>query len=526
MSSAPDSRQPAGHRLPPPATGPPAQTPDIPSDPERISLPGNAHHFVEVPSVPVRAPDPGVMSGRLVVAVVVAVVVTIGAFATTVGYIFAGSQRPKPLRQVTTGPYTTFVSTEFPPTKLILMAVFGIIIIAATAIAFEAIAALMSISPRRRLLTSYRADIGRAATDGKVRVTALMPAHNEEFSLPVTLSALLAQIRPPDRVIVAADNCTDRTVEIAREMGFEVFETIDNAHKKGGALNQALARILPESDASDVILVMDADTSLAPRFIEVGAARLEADPELTAVGGVFFGEDGNGLVGQLQRNEYARYSLQIRARRGRVFVLTGTATMFRADALLDVAAARSVFVPGETGKVYDTSALTEDNEITFALKSLGATVTSPIECRVTTEIMPTWKDLWIQRKRWQRGALENLSAYGITRATIRYWGQQVGIGYGAFALNLALVLLFITFLAVDTWIWFPFWLIIGLVFLIERVITAWSGGWKARGLAALLFPELAYDVFLQIVFCKCLFDITMARRATWGHVLHPTAPLG
>ncbi len=493
-------------------------------DPERV-LP-SAHHFVEVPSVPVRTEDPTVMYGRLVVAGVVAVVVTIGAFAAAVGNIFAGSQRPEPPDEVTIGPYTTLVSMEFPPTKLILVAVFGIIIIAATAIVFETIAALMSISPRRRLLTSYRADVSRAATDGKVRVTALVPAHNEEFSLPVTLNALLAQARPPDRVIVVADNCTDRTVEIAREMGFEAFESVNNVHKKGGALNQALAKILPESDASDVILVMDADTSLAPRFIQVGAARLEADPELTAVGGIFYGEDGHGLIGQFQRNEYARYSLQIRARHGRVFVLTGTATMFRADALLDVAAARGVFIPGETGKVYDTAALTEDNELTLALKSLGATMTSPIECMVTTEIMPAWKNLWIQRQRWQRGALENLSAYGITRATIRYWGQQVGIGYGTFALNHALVLMLITFLAVDAWIWFPFWLIIGLVFLIERVLTAWSGGWKARGLAALLFPELAYDVFLQIVFCKCLFDITLARRATWGHVQRPTAPLG
>lgn len=249
------------------------------------------------------------MYGRLVVAVVVAIVVTIGAFAAAVGNIFAGTQTPEPPQEVTIGRYETLVSMEGPPRTLVIVALCGIALIAVCAIAFEVIAALMSISPRRRLLTSYRADVNRAATDGRVRVTALVPAHNEEFSLPVTLNALLQQTRPPDRVIVVADNCTDRTVEIAREMGFEAFESVGNVHKKGGALNQALARILPESDASDVVLVMDADTSLAPRFIEVGAARLEADPELSAVGGVFYGEDGHGLIGQFQRNEYARYSL-------------------------------------------------------------------------------------------------------------------------------------------------------------------------------------------------------------------------
>ena len=86
------------------------------------------------------------------------------------------------------------------------------------------------------------------------------------------------------------------------------------------------------------------------------------------------------MIGQFQRNEYTRYSLQIRSRRGRVFVLTGTATVFRASALIDVAAARGVFIPGEPGLVYDTAALTEDNELTIALKSLGATMVSPPEC--------------------------------------------------------------------------------------------------------------------------------------------------
>ncbi|MEO3761091.1 glycosyltransferase family 2 protein [Mycobacterium sp. B14F4] len=480
------------------------------------------HQFVDLPPVPDRTEDPTVMYGRLVVAGVVAIVVTLGAFAAAIGFAFAGSQRPDIGAPVRIGQYTTFVSLEVPTAELVLVGLLGIVLIAATAIAFETIAAVLSISPRHRLLSSYRGGPNLAPSDDTVRVTVLVPAHNEEVSLPVTLNALRAQTRAPDRVIVVADNCTDRTVQIAREAGADVVETVGNTGKKGGALNQALTAILRETDARDAILVMDADTLPSPRFVQVAAARLEADPELTAVGGVFYGEDGHGLVGQFQRNEYARYSMQIRMRHGRVFVLTGTATMFRAQALLDVAAARGIFIPGETGMVYDTAALTEDNELTLALKSLGGTMTSPRECTVTTELMPTWKHLWIQRERWQRGALENLSAYGITPATVRYWGQQVGIAYGVIALNLALALMAITFLAVDRWIWFPFWLAVGSIFVIERVATVWSGGWKARLLALLLFPELAYDLFLQAVFCKCLFDITLARRARWGHVRHRT----
>lgn len=490
------------------------------ADEDNAAPPAVPRKFVELPPTPHRTEDPAVVNGRMVVALVVAVVITIGAFAVAIGSFYAGTSTITSSSEVAIGPFQFLVARNIPPADLVLLAVFALVGVAGAATAFEVIAAMMTISPRRRLLSSYRDPLPPPEIGDPVRVTILVPAHNEEFSLPVTLAALKQQSRPPDRVIVVADNCTDRTVEIALEAGFEAFETVDNVHKKGGGLNQALAKLLPTTDQHDVVMIMDADTSLSPRFLEVGAQQLSDDPELSAIGGIFYGEPGLGLIGQFQRNEYTRYSLQIKQRHGRVFVLTGTATMFRADALLDVAAARGVFIPGDTGNVYDTAALTEDNELTLALKSLGATMTSPIECMVTTEIMPTWRNLWVQRKRWQRGALENLSAYGLTRATIRYWGQQVGIGYGTVALNLAIILMVITALAVDEWIWFPFWLTIGLIFLAERVVTAWRGGWRARVLAALLIPELCYDVFLQIVFVKCLFDIAAAKRTTWGHVQH------
>ncbi len=462
--------------------------------------------------------------GRLVVALVLGAVLLITLLAIIIGERFERDVADVAPMDVSLGSTHLLVSTELPSGGLVELALAAIAIIAVCAVTFEAIAALMTINPRRSRLLELRS--GRPLTPplpGPVRVTVLIPAHNEEYSLPVTLGALSEQTRPPDRVIVVADNCTDRTADVAREMGHEVFETVNNTHKKGGALNQVLAQLLPVSESKDVILVMDADTSLGPRFVEVAARNLESDPELGAVGGLFYGEDGHGVLGQLQRNEYARYSTQIRSRRGRVFVLTGTATMFRSTALMDVAAARGVYIPGEPGTVYDISALTEDNEITIALKSLGATMTSPPECTVVTELMPTWRNLWVQRQRWQRGALENLGEYGMTRATIRYWGQQVGIGYGTIALNASLVLMLLTMISLDQWIWFPFWVAIGTVFLLERVLTVWKSGWRGRLLAAALVPELMYDVYLQAVFVSCLFDISVGRQARWGHVQHPVA---
>jgi biofilm PGA synthesis N-glycosyltransferase PgaC len=83
--------------------------------------------------------------------------------------------------------------------------------------------------------------------------------------------------------------------------------------------------MLADIDERDVALIMDADSVIVPEFVESAMGRLESDPDLIAVGGVFYGEKGPGLVGQLQRTEYTRYQRYISRRLGKVFVLTGTA---------------------------------------------------------------------------------------------------------------------------------------------------------------------------------------------------------
>jgi cellulose synthase/poly-beta-1,6-N-acetylglucosamine synthase-like glycosyltransferase len=364
-------------------------------------------------------------------------------------------------------------------------------------------------------------DKTRGVFQGPLTITVLVPAHNEEDVLGATLDELLAQDRKPDRVIVVADNCTDRTIEIARSRGVEVQESVNNTQKKAGALNQVLATLIPTAGANDTFMIMDADTRLKQGFLSTAAKHFTDDRGLSAIGGLFFGEEGSGYIGQLQRNEYTRYQRDIRRRHGRVFVLTGTASIFRAPALQELAAQRGVTIPGEPGTVYDTAALTEDNEITIALKTLGALMTSPDECAVETELMPTWRTLWRQRLRWQRGALENIAAYGVNSTTTRYWSQQLGIAYSVFALWTFFLLIFLQVFSSDIWIWYPFWLLVGGIFILERVISVWAGGWKARLLAAVLIPELLYDTYLDIIFLKGALDIAFKRQAAWGNEERP-----
>ncbi|MEV0966795.1 glycosyltransferase family 2 protein [Streptomyces sp. NPDC049910] len=347
-----------------------------------------------------------------------------------------------------------------------------------------------------------------------MRLVALIPAHNEAGRISGALRSLREQSRPPDSVVVVSDNSTDKTVELASAAGVRVMETAGNTAMKAGALNQALERLLPDLDVDDALLVMDADSRIDADFLEVAEEHLLSDSTLGAVGGIFFGESGGGLLGQLQRNEFLRYSRDIERHRGRVMVLTGTASVIRVQAMREVAAARAKHLPGVPGQVYDTAALTEDNEFTLALKTLGWRLRSPAPCRVTTEIMTGWNELWWQRLRWQRGALENLRHYGITRTTLRYWGQQAGIAIGAVALSLYVLLLAIT-AVVGGWAVRPLWITVGVIFIAERVTTVWRGGWRARALALPLVIELAYDLFIQAVFVRSLIDLLTGRAARW-----------
>ncbi len=248
------------------------------------------------------------------------------------------------------------------------------------------------------------------------RVVALVPSHNEQGQIAATIVSLLAQSRRPDEIVVICDNCTDRTAEIARSYPVRVLETVGNSAKKAGALNQALETVLPQLRPQDAVLVMDADSVLEAGFLGTAMTRL-AKGDVSAVGGTFTGQPGGGLVGMFQRNEYARYARDVGRLKGKVLVLvlTGTATVFRVSVLLEVQAARAQgCLPGGAARIYDTRVLTEDNELTLALLHLGHSIISPQGCRLTTEVMPTWRALARQRLRWKRGALENLTDYGWT----------------------------------------------------------------------------------------------------------------
>lgn len=127
------------------------------------------------------------------------------------------------------------------------------------------------------------------------RLVVLIAAHNEEESIGATLGSLGDQTRRPDEVFVVDDRCTDRTAEIAVSYGAKVFHTVDNRHRKAGALNEALAVVMADLEMTDQVLLMDADTVLCPDFLAAAERRLQTSddgrPDIGAVGAVFFAHE-------------------------------------------------------------------------------------------------------------------------------------------------------------------------------------------------------------------------------------------
>lgn len=359
--------------------------------------------------------------------------------------------------------------------------------------------------------------VRRAGARGRC-IVVLIPAHNEQDGILETLRGLDAQTSAPDLVIVVADNCTDDTVAVAQSHpGVVVIETSGNADRKGGALNQALALVLPQLDEDDLILAQDADSVLSDDFIENAVRHLSDRPDIGAIGGVFAGTEGGGFVGHLQRNEYARYARDVQRLDGRCLVVSGTAAVLRARTLRDVSAARlSGALPAGDGRggVYDTTVLTEDNELSFALLHLGHKISSPPDCTLVTEVMGSWRALWAQRLRWKRGAIENCLQYGLTRVTWSYWGRQL-----LTALGLLVTVVYLGTLLYGATLGggislHPFWMAVTGVFVLERVVTVRYRGRRQMALSALMY-ELPFDIYLQAVHAKAIADAALNRKREW-----------
>lgn len=100
-----------------------------------------------------------------------------------------------------------------------------------------------------------------------LRMTIVVPAHNEELLVSRSVASLRASAGDLARIIVVAHNCVDGTAARAREAGAEVLVYNDpDAKGKGFALRHGFELALREG--ADAVMVVDADSIVTSNTVE------------------------------------------------------------------------------------------------------------------------------------------------------------------------------------------------------------------------------------------------------------------
>lgn len=95
----------------------------------------------------------------------------------------------------------------------------------------------------------------------KPTAAIVVPAHDEEKLLRESLEVLKVAAADQARILLVADNCSDSTASIGREVGVEVIERNEPDRRgKGFALDFARAHLT--ATRPDVVIIVDADCSI------------------------------------------------------------------------------------------------------------------------------------------------------------------------------------------------------------------------------------------------------------------------
>ncbi len=227
----------------------------------------------------------------------------------------------------------------------------------------------------------------------QLKFDLIVPAHDEESGVAQTVESLLAVDYPASlrRVIVVADNCTDRTAERARAAGARVLErTNASLRGKGHALDFAFQASLVDRFA-DAVVVVDADTQVSPNLLTALSARIAAGASTIQVGSAISNARASWRT-SLTALGFALFngvrSLG-RERLGLSCGLRGNGMCFTRDVLLE--------------HPHRASSLVEDVEQGISLGRSGIRVAFAWEAVVASCMPVTEQAARSQRQRWENG---------------------------------------------------------------------------------------------------------------------------
>ncbi|MBQ3866855.1 MAG: glycosyltransferase, partial [Clostridia bacterium] len=258
------------------------------------------------------------------------------------------------------------------------------------------------------LVIFFRKRLTARKKKGKVKIhdlAVLICARNEEKVIGDLMDSLRGQTYPRDKthVFVLADNCADGTAQIARAAGAVVYER-QNEEKigKGYALEELLSRLKEDfPEGFDGYLVFDADNLLDPEYIRrMNECFCDGNDVITGYrNSKNFGPDWISACHALWFLRESRYLNHAHFLIGASCAVSGTGFFF------------SRAVAEEIG-LWPYHLLTEDLEFSADRIVRGKKIAFCPEAVVYDEQPVTFRQSWLQRKRWAKGYLEVLRKYG------------------------------------------------------------------------------------------------------------------
>lgn len=237
----------------------------------------------------------------------------------------------------------------------------------------------------------------------QTRYCVLIAARNEEKVIRNLIDSIHDQTYPSQwiDICVVADNCTDRTAQIAREAGAYVVERNDlTLIGKGYALDYLLKNF-PCPRTPDAYLVFDADNILDPHYIEeMNKLYAAGYPAATSYRNSC-NYDSNWISAgyALWFLRESRYLNQARMQLGTSCAISGTGFMV----------SRSL-IEQNNGWIHHL--LTEDVEFSVDSVLHGITIGYCDKAIVYDEQPTTFRQSWNQRLRWCKGFYQVLGRYG------------------------------------------------------------------------------------------------------------------
>lgn len=233
-----------------------------------------------------------------------------------------------------------------------------------------------------------------------LRFLVLIPAHNEEAVIG-DLIANLSHMEYPRELYdfyILADNCTDRTAEVARQLGANVLEFHKDAPDaptgKPIALQKALNALGDYQERYDLIMFFDADNLVDPNmFMEVNSQYLSADGKADIIQCYLGAKNRKGMVALFYYMSYTitnRFFQLAKSRMGLNSVIGGTGFAVSAKYL------------HERGG-WTAMSLTEDLELQIETTCEGRRILWNHNVRVYDEKPTRLRASFRQRVRWAQG---------------------------------------------------------------------------------------------------------------------------